>query len=74
MSSKAQKELEITLEERFPHTQRVCGIPQTLTHESEPDVLVAHLAIERAGDYNLIGRPVVHDGLVRLQVPRHSHD
>ena len=32
-----------------------------------------HLAIERAGDYDLIGRPVVHDGLVRLQAPRHSH-
>jgi len=24
---------------------------------SEPDVLVTHLAIERAGDYDLIGRP-----------------
>jgi len=34
---------------------------------SDPDVLVTHLAIERAGDYDLIGRPVVHDGLVRLQ-------
>ena len=39
---------------------------------SEPDVLVTHLAIERAGDYDLIGRPVVHDGLVRLQAPRHG--
>jgi len=38
---------------------------------SEPDVLVTLLAIERAGD--LIGRPVVHDGLVRLQAPRHGH-
>jgi len=40
---------------------------------SEPDVLVTHLAIGRAGDYDLIGRPVVHDGLVRLQAPRHGH-
>jgi len=40
---------------------------------SEPDVLVTHLAIERAGDYDLISRPVVHDGLVRLQAPRHGH-
>jgi len=39
---------------------------------SEPDVLVTHLAIERAGDYDLIGRPLVHDGLV-LQAPRHGH-
>jgi len=39
---------------------------------SEPDVLVTHLAIERAGDYDLIGRPVVYNGLVRLQVPRHG--
>jgi len=37
--------------------------------ESEPDVLVTHLAIERAGKYNLIGHPVVHDGLVLLQAP-----
>jgi len=40
---------------------------------SEPDVLLTRLAIERAGDYDLIGRPVVHDGLARLQAPRHSH-
>jgi len=40
---------------------------------SEPDVLVTHLAIERASDYDLIGRPVVHDGLVQLQAPRHGH-
>jgi len=40
---------------------------------SEQDVLVTHLAIERAGDYNLIGRPVVHDGLMQLQAPRHGH-
>jgi len=40
---------------------------------SEPDVLITHLAIERACDYDLIGRPVVHDGLVRLQAPRHGH-
>jgi len=40
---------------------------------SEPDVLVTHLAIERAGDYDLIGRPVVHDGLMMLQAPRHGH-
>jgi len=39
----------------------------------EPEVLVTHLAIERASDYDLIGRPVVHDGLVRLQAPRHGH-
>jgi len=39
---------------------------------SEPDVLVTHLAIERAGDYDLIDRPLVHDGLV-LQAPRHGH-
>jgi len=40
---------------------------------SEPDVLVTHLTIERAGDYDLIGRPVVHDGLVWLQAPHHGH-
>jgi len=40
---------------------------------SEQDVLVTHLAIERAGKYNLIGRPVVHNGLARLQAPRHGH-
>jgi len=40
---------------------------------SKPDVLVTHLAIERAGDYDLIGRPVVHDGLALLQAPRHGH-
>jgi len=40
---------------------------------SEPDVLVTHLAIERAGDYDLIGCPVVHDGLVRLQTHSHGH-
>jgi len=39
---------------------------------SEPDVLVTHLAIERAGDYDLIGRPVVHDGLVLLQAHCHG--
>jgi len=39
----------------------------------EPNVLVTHLAIERASDYDLISRPVVHDGLVRLQAPRHGH-
>jgi len=33
---------------------------------SEQDVLVTHLAIERAGDYDLIDHPVVHDGLVQL--------
>ena len=36
----------------------------------EPDVLVAHLAIRRAGD--LIGRPVVHDGLARFLSSRHD--
>ena len=40
---------------------------------SEPTVLVTHFAIERAGDYNLIGCPVVHDSLVWLQAPRHGH-
>jgi len=40
---------------------------------SELDVLVMNLAIERARDYDLIGRPVVHVGLVRLQAPRHGH-
>jgi len=40
---------------------------------SEPDVLVTHLAVERAGDYDLFGRPVVHNGLVRPQAPRHGH-
>ena len=38
----------------------------------EPDVLVNHLAIRRAGDYDLIGRPVVHDGLARFLVSRHD--
>jgi len=40
---------------------------------SELDVLVTHLAIERAGNYDLIGRLVVHDGLVLLQASRHGH-
>ena len=39
---------------------------------SEPDVLVTHLAIRRAGDYDLIGRPVVHDGLARFLSSRHD--
>jgi len=38
----------------------------------EPDVLVAHLAIRLAGDYDLIGRPVVHDGLARFLSSRHD--
>ena len=40
---------------------------------SEPDVLVTHLAIEPASDYDLIDCPVVYNGLVRLQAPRHGH-
>jgi len=40
---------------------------------SEPDVLVTHLAIERAGDYDLIGRPVVYYCMVRLQAPCYGH-
>jgi len=39
----------------------------------EPDVLVTHLAIRRAGDYDLIGRPMVHDGLTRFLVSCHDH-
>jgi len=39
---------------------------------SEPDVLVTHLAIPRAGDYDRIGRPVVHDGLERFHASRHG--
>jgi len=35
--------------------------------------LESYSVIEHAGDYNLIDRPVVHDGLVRLQAPRHNH-
>ena len=38
----------------------------------EHDFLVTHLAIRCAGDYNLIGRPVVHDGLARFLVSRHD--
>jgi len=40
---------------------------------SEPDVLLKRLAIERAGNDNLIGFPVVYDGLARLQAPCHGH-
>jgi len=40
---------------------------------SEPNVLVSHLATERADDYDLIGRSVVHDGLVLLQAAHHGH-
>jgi len=40
---------------------------------SEPDVLLTRLAIEGAGNYDLIGRPVMHDGLARLQAPHHGH-
>jgi len=39
---------------------------------SEPDVLVTHLAIPRAGDYDRIGRPAVHDGLERFHASRHG--
>jgi len=39
---------------------------------SEPDVLVTHLAIPRTGDYDRIGRPVVHDGLERFHASRHG--
>jgi len=38
---------------------------------SEPDVLVTHLAIRRASDYDRIGRPVVHDGLELDKLFRH---
>jgi len=38
---------------------------------SDPDVLLTHLAIEHARDYNLICRPVEHR--TRLQAPRHGH-
>ena len=40
---------------------------------SELDVLVTHLPIERAGDYDIIDRPVVHYGLVRLQAVCHDN-
>ena len=40
---------------------------------SELDVLVTHLAIEYANNYNLTGCPVVHTGLVQLQAPCHGH-
>ena len=40
---------------------------------SEPDVLLTRLAIEGACNYNLIGRPVMHHGLARLQAPHHRH-
>jgi len=40
---------------------------------SEPNVLVSHLATERADDYDLIGRSVVHDSLVLLQAAHHGH-
>jgi len=39
---------------------------------SEPDVLVTHLAIRRASNYDRIGRPVVHDGLERFYVSLHD--
>ena len=39
---------------------------------SGPDVLVTHLSIQRAGDYDRIGRPVVHDGLERFHASRHG--
>ena len=39
---------------------------------SEPDVLVTHLAIQSAGDYDCIGRPVVHDGLELSHASRHD--
>ena len=39
---------------------------------SEPNVLVTHLAIRRAGDCDRIGRPVVHDGLERFHASRHG--
>jgi len=72
--------------ESFESSQRQCGgamhrrepsaqspLCTRAVAVSEPDVLVTHLAIERASDYNLIGRPVVHNSLVRLQAPRHGH-
>jgi len=39
---------------------------------SELDVLVTHLAIPRAGAYDRIGRPVVHDILERFHASRHG--
>jgi len=38
---------------------------------SEPDVLVTHLAIPRAGDYDRNDRSVVYDGLERFHTSRH---
>jgi len=39
---------------------------------SEPNVLVTHLAIRRAGDCDCIGLPVVHDSLERFHASRHG--
>jgi len=39
---------------------------------TEPDVLVTHLAIPRADDYDRIGRLVVHDGLEWFHASRHG--
>ena len=39
---------------------------------SEPDVLVTHLAIPRAGDYDRNDRSVVYDGLERFHTSRHG--
>jgi len=72
--------------ESFESSQRRCGgamhrrkpsaaspVSTRAVAAPEPDVLVTHLAIERAGVYDLISHPVVHDGQVRLQAPRHGH-
>jgi len=39
---------------------------------SELDVLVTHLGIQRACEYDRIGRPVVHESLERLHASRHD--
>jgi len=41
---------------------------------SDLDVLVTHLAIQRAGDCDLICQSVVHDCLVRFQASESRHD
>ena len=54
----------------FPAASTLCT---RAVGASEPDIIVTHLAIEPADNYDLIGRPVVQDHLVRLQGPCHCH-
>jgi len=49
------------------HPSTVLPLSTRAVAASDPDVLVTHLAIPRAGGYDRIGRTVVYDDLERFQ-------